>query len=388
MEVCVRCKLKSADFKCEECQCLFCSECDTFIHSIPSKVNHDRIFISDNIKELPNNNQYNFNSKNNFNNDSNNQINSMNISNINKLPEYYSSGFNTQRLINDINENNDCEKDDLRKKIHELNQELNTTKKVYEERINYLHQHLNDVNIINKNNIEKIKLEYKTQINNIINDKDSQIQFLIEEINKHKEINSDLNQKYTELEIKYNEAEEKYLNEINNLNNDLKALYNEKESIDNFYKNKIDEINNINKIDKERIISNYEIAISKLNENYSGSKDKYIKVIQDRENNFKEFKELAKKEKDELNSIIDKLKETNLASEKDQNELIKINENLKDAFDKVNSELGQIKDNLKYTNKENKKLNKQNTIMSSQYSEIKKANDQLHGIVYGRFGRK
>ena len=122
--------------------------------------------------------------------------------------------------------------------------------------------------------------------------------------------------------------------------------------------------------------------------NYSGSKDKYIKVIQDRENNFKEFKELAKKEKDELNSIIDKLKETNLKSEKDKNELIKINENLKDAFDKVNSELGQIKDNLKYTNKENKKLNKQNTIMSGQYSEIKKANDQLHGIVYGRFGRK
>ena len=388
MEVCARCKLKIADFKCEECQCLFCSECDTFIHSIPSKVNHDRIFISQSLKQLPNNNQFNFNLQNNLNNNNNNQFNSVNISNINKSNDYYSSGFNTQRLINEINDNNDSEKDELRKKIYELNQELNTTKKVLEERINYLHQHLDEVKMINKNNIEKLKLEYKTQINNIVNDKDSQIQFLIEEINKHKEINSDLNQKNTELEIKYNEAEEKYLNEINTLNNEIQNLNNEKNSIDNFYKNKIEQINNMNKAEKERIISNYEITISKLNENYSGSKEKYIKVIQDRENNFKEFKELSKKEKDELNSIIDKLKESISTSEKDQNELIKMNENLKLALEKINSELGETKDNLKYTNKEKNKLNKQNTIMSGQYSEIKKANDQLHGIVYGRFGRK
>jgi predicted nuclease with TOPRIM domain len=65
-----------------------------------------------------------------------------------------------------------------------------------------------------------------------------------------------------------------------------------------------------------------------------------------------------------------------------------MNENLKEALEKINSELGETKDNLKYTNKEKNKLNKQNTIMSGQYSEIKKANDQLHGIVYGRFGRK
>ena len=31
MEVCTRCKLKSADFKCEECECFFCSECDTYM---------------------------------------------------------------------------------------------------------------------------------------------------------------------------------------------------------------------------------------------------------------------------------------------------------------------------------------------------------------------
>jgi predicted nuclease with TOPRIM domain len=65
-----------------------------------------------------------------------------------------------------------------------------------------------------------------------------------------------------------------------------------------------------------------------------------------------------------------------------------MNENLKEALEKINSELGKTKDNLKYKNKENQKLNKQHTIMSGQYSEIKKANEQLHGYVYGRFGRK
>ena len=155
-----------------------------------------------------------------------------------------------------------------------------------------------------------------------------------------------------------------------------------------FYKKKIEEINNMYQCEKEKIIGNYEMTISKLNDGFSDSKEKYLRVIQERENNFKQFEENVNKEKNELNSIIDKLKEVNSTSEKDQNELIKMNDVLKQALEQVNNELGKTKEDLKYSNKENKKLIKKNTKMLDENAEIKKANDTLHGYVYGRFGRK
>ena len=96
---------------------------------------------------------------------------------------------------------------------------------------------------------------------------------------------------------------------------------------------KIEEINNIYQCEKEKIIGNYEMTISKLNDGFSDSKEKYLRVIQERENNFKQFEENVNKEKNELNSIIDKLKEVNSTSEKDQNELIKMNDVLKQALE-------------------------------------------------------
>lgn len=44
-EICDRCKLKYSLLKCENCQESFCSECDTYIHSILSKKDHTRKMI-------------------------------------------------------------------------------------------------------------------------------------------------------------------------------------------------------------------------------------------------------------------------------------------------------------------------------------------------------
>ena len=46
MEICNRCKVKVADFKCEDCLQLFCVGCDSYLHSLPSKIGHKRIFIN------------------------------------------------------------------------------------------------------------------------------------------------------------------------------------------------------------------------------------------------------------------------------------------------------------------------------------------------------
>ena len=127
------------------------------------------------------------------------------------------------------------------------------------------------------------------------------------------------------------------------------------------------------------------MQITKLNDGYSENKKKYMKLMIERENYFKELEKNSKKEKNELNSIIDKLKDFNSISGKDQNDLMKMNENLKKALEEVNNELEITKENLKNTNKENKKLLKKNNKILEENEEIKKANNHLHGVVYGRF---
>ena len=79
-----------------------------------------------------------------------------------------------------------------------LNEELINIKKLLGERINIIHNHLDDINIKNKNKVNKINKENEDIIKNINLDKDTQIQYLIDELNKEKEINSKLNEKKKE----------------------------------------------------------------------------------------------------------------------------------------------------------------------------------------------
>ena len=62
MEECSRCKYNESKFYCEQCLSLFCSLCDTYIHSMPSYFCHKRKFIN----EYQTNNNYNCNQKHNF----------------------------------------------------------------------------------------------------------------------------------------------------------------------------------------------------------------------------------------------------------------------------------------------------------------------------------
>ena len=110
-EVCDRCRLKYSLFKCENCQESFCSECDSYIHSISSKNDHIRKMIysqstHETISKLKSENE------------------SLNSILSNKDPKAYFE--NITKLNNDINFN--PEEYDLMKKenvqLKEENKEL------------------------------------------------------------------------------------------------------------------------------------------------------------------------------------------------------------------------------------------------------------------------
>ncbi len=369
MEICNRCKVKVADFKCEDCIQFFCVGCDSYLHSLPSKIGHKRIFININFKQIPDN----LIDNNKINNNKNTIDNS-----LNKKDNYDNN--------NQIIQLSEREKSNLRKKMIELNEELINIKQLLGERINILHNHLDDINIKNKDKINKINKENEDKIKNI--DKDTQIQYLINELNNQKEINQKLNEKIKEYENYISLIKNQNLSEINNLNLDLENLKKEKNLIEDFYKKKIEEIQEINEKEREKTIRNYEMQLSLLNDNYSQNKKKYFELFQDRENQFNQYKNDSIKEKFELNSLIDKLKEMNTTSGKDQNELMNMNDTLKKALENVNNELEKTKFNLNNINKENKKLVKKNTKILEENKQIKKANSKLHDVMYGRFGKK
>ena len=106
------------------------------------------------------------------------------------------------------------------------------------------------------------------------------------------------------------------------------------------------------------------MQLSILNDNYSQNKKKYFELFQDRENQFNQYKNDSIKEKLELNSIIDKLKEMNTTSGKDQNELMNMNDTLKKALENdilelIKAKEKKEKDAEKEKEKEKKEENKE-----------------------------
>ena len=183
MENCQRCLKNKPSFQCSECPSfnILCTRCDKIIHNIPSKQNHRRILLDLGIS---NNNNINKN----LNNSENKQILLSNIDieniNINKQNEE-----NIEENI--INNNIDEEKN---KNINNLTQN-NTEEKNTEKRNtqiltfnsnliikeNYSKEYVNEIKKVfrkekelleykNKTlqfSLDKIKLEFSDQINNI-----------------------------------------------------------------------------------------------------------------------------------------------------------------------------------------------------------------------------
>lgn len=362
--LCTRCKIKPADFQCDECfqGGVYCSNCDGYLHSLPSKRHHFRtpLHTDDFSQNIPPQ-----------------QIQTPSPQGITL----------TQGYLSEIKNIYETEKQNLQATIAQLTNELSSTKKSLGERIDFLHSHLEETNQKHNSEIETINTTHLNEMNNILSDKENQIGQLVAELNHQKALNNEMMIKVNEYQKLLDINSISYSNEINQLSNHLDNLNKENYSLETFYKNKIDEINAMNTNEKNKIISSYEMAIEKLNMGYLQSKEKYTNVIQQREDYIKELVNAHKKEINDLNLVIDKLKECNETSKNDQEELIKMNDTLKQTLEKINEELGTTKRNLKKLEKEKKKMENIIENISNENEELKMSNDKLNGIVYGKFNK-
>ena len=156
---CERCKSSLATIFCEECKPFqyFCDQCDTAVHNIISRKNHNRENLSlidyysnqnTNNKNINKNNKYNYNIYNEENKEminNNENIDNVNIINSYKTPQNFSfrnindnyikiqndefiKKIYSKEYINELNNLHEKEKDELLNKISTLQNTINRIK--------------------------------------------------------------------------------------------------------------------------------------------------------------------------------------------------------------------------------------------------------------------
>ena len=279
-ELCDRCRLKYSLLKCENCQETFCSECDSYIHSIISKKDHIRKMIyskathetisklnlnfesneppisqnnNNNISQLSSNSNPYYDKSNNLTYDINN-INNINLS-VNEQENFLKNENNSQiipdKLIFDSYRDRNKDIEEMRK-INDI-QELYENNKLNGGMSGFYINEIKNIYQCEKNElISKIKelskelVDTKTNLGEHI---DYLNNYIIQLENKHKEQISDLTIKNTN-DLK-----------LNSIKQDTRVL--ELESELNVEKEKNEKLQK--KIEEyEQIIKNNKYNIEKL----------------------------------------------------------------------------------------------------------------------------
>ena len=375
MENCLRCLKNKPSFQCTECPSfnILCTRCDKIIHNIPSKQNHRRILLGQ-VKDDNNISINNTNKNLNLNNSELNQIHLSNIeikneivnqkkpnlqemeqnnNNINDLDSKNKNNINIINKISSFNSNllikekyskeyvNEIkkvfrkEKELLEYKNKTLQYSLDKIKLEFTNQINNITKELEEIQNTNIININTLKENYEKQISEIKSFNESEIKGYLNNINQLKNELNNLKENYNKeikeknIEIKELKNENERLNqELNNKNEELIKIKNSFEIITKQYEKEFSE-------EKNKIINEYELKIEEIVKNVENNKNNLVDLIEQREFDMKNIL-------DEKNSEIFKLTE--------------INKKMKEELESHKMNLVNIKNNKENLYKENQKL--------------------------------
>ena len=280
---CERCKSSLATIFCEECKPFqyFCDQCDTAVHNIISRKNHNRENLSlidyysnqnTNNKNINKNNKYNYNIYNEENKEminNNENIDNMSIINSYKTPQNFSfrnindnyikiqndefiKKIYSKEYINELNNLHEKEKDELLNKISTLQNTIIRIKSSLNDEISKIKFTQITTEKEYNDKIDKIKLEYENKINNIKKEKDFQkkeIFNLNQIIKEQKKSKEELIFTLENIKINYDNLQ----NQFNLLNKEYAIFQKNSEHQNEFLKLKLNTLNEaLIKINKEK----------------------------------------------------------------------------------------------------------------------------------------
>jgi hypothetical protein len=231
-----------------------------------SKSNHNR-------KKIIQDNNINLNIQSNFedNKDINTNKNSYNIKKKtspitnNYLEQIKSIYEQDKKLITTENDN--------------LQRKINTNESLYKYKINNLQNKLDELKFKNESNLRLMKDNHNMDIKQLITEKDFEINYLINNNKELEKINSELKAQLTERMSGYASEQSKYKEIFTNLEFTYNNLQKENMDIKEFYESKINFLNENFNVEKNKLINSNELSIKQLNNDYNESKDKLYKLF-------------------------------------------------------------------------------------------------------------
>ena len=443
MENCQRCLKNKPSFQCTECPSFntLCTRCDKIIHNIANKQNHRRILLGQlpvlsnkEIKDDINKNLINSElnqihlSNIDIENDMMNQSkqnNSLYIeqNNINNID--YSKNINEEILNNDEKKeiiNNTAKKKETSKDIINQVSIFNSNLLIKD---NYSKEYVNEIKKVfrkekefleykNKSlqySLDKIKLEFSDQINNISKELEDIQNNNIININALKEnyqnqisslkssheneINT-LQNTITQLNNELNNLKENYTQEIKEKNNLINDLKNENERLNFEIKNKNEELikaQNSFEImskqyekefseEKSKIINDYEIKIEEIVKSVESTKNNLMNLIEQREFDMKNILDEKNTEIFKLNELNKKMK-AELESHKINLINIKSNkENLYKENQKLKNEIHKLDCDTQLQVNEIMRIQQENQTLYEENNKLKIELNKLDNIIY------
>jgi hypothetical protein len=436
--ICQRCKEKEANVNCSECLCfkVICESCDTYIHGLPSKINHKRELINKindryckpntEIQELEDidtystkrDNQYcNFQYNIDTNNSNNNIIHSLpseqfrttnnsymhqstdkqyNITNYNQ-DSYYQKTEDNYKVYTPLIQNQYSrdyvtelksifikEKNDLIFKNTTLQNTLDKLKNSFTEQILGLTNQIEQSNLRNNSALKALEDNLDSYYKTIILEKDTEIDDLKKQNKILSEANRNNNDRLNKALIETDDLKSNITYKENYYNNKL----NEKDrEIDN-----LKQYNSSNKHSFEEKLSNNE---TKLKEYYEGqlrkledildSNEKYFNSTM--ENNEKTIKNISTNSKETENKLNNKINELKEEIDSHKQNLICY----RDRRLEIEKEIQGCKMIIDSLKKENKLLNNEIKLIDNNLKQYQRENDELKieltrldKLVYGK----
>ena len=390
-QLCNRCKVKQGEYFCNECSPFnfFCSNCDTFIHSLPSKRNHNRELIpqkiiynetNQNESTLPFSNSTivsNLNSNSQFISQNPTYVYENNLKNKNDSKTY----------INDIKNIYEGEKEELYNKNFILQKQLNDTQKKYESQILDLKNSINEIKAKNEMEIKKIIENHETELKRIVNEKDNQINYLYNHNFELEKANDELVTKVNQYSDLMNKNKFGFGDKMNNYENTIYSLQRDNDNMKDFYEKKINFFSQNFSTEKNKIINSYEDTLEQLNNNYNDSKEKYNNIIKQRDDEIKDLIKQHRNETDKLIFTISELQKQLEEMRQDQENLMKINSQQKIEIDSLNENLEMAKKEIKFHVKEKRKIQENSDNFKKEFNKVKAENEKMRRLSYGKFQR-
>ena len=390
-QLCNRCKVKQGEYFCNECSPfnIFCSNCDTFIHSLPSKRNHNRELIpqkiiynetNQNESTLPfsiRSIQSNLNSNSQFISQNPTYVYENNLKNKNDSKTY----------INDIKNIYEGEKEELYNKNFILQKQLNDTQKKYESQILDLKNSINEIKAKNEMEIKKIIENHENELKRIVNEKDNQINYLYNHNFELEKANDELVTKVNQYSDLMNKNKFGFGDKMNNYENTIYSLQRDNDNMKDFYEKKINFFSQNFSNEKNKIINSYEDTLEQLNNNYNDSKEKYNNIIKQRDDEIKDLIKQHRNETDKLIFTISELQKQLEEMRQDQENLMKINSQQKIEIDSLNENLEMAKKEIKFHVKEKRKIQENSDNFKKEFNKVKAENEKMRRLSYGKFQR-